>query len=386
MNAFKLPFLFLIAFLIGADEFLLGPILTPIGTDLGVMPERVTLFITAYALPLALLAPAFGFLSDRHGRLAVLLPSTAMFALASILTGFVTSFEWGIATRVLTGIASAGMLPIAFALAADESEDAAKSISFVMGGLTTGLMAGPGLGAYLTELWSWRAAFITLGLAALAVAGFGPVIVKKSDRSANESGPSTGDGRLFVPGTVGALCGMFFGLGGAIGLYSMVGERLRDGLHLDTQQIGLVYVGFGMLSVAGNALAPAAIRRIGGGRPAMRLAMAIVLACLAVVFALPDPALLAVLLALGVWAVVGGIGAPGLEAHIASLSDTHRGVLLALSTSAANLGVALSAALAGEAYLRGTLWVAGLGVILLSISVMALARPRSRCSASGNVA
>lgn len=47
--------LFLIAFLVGSDEFLLGPILTPIGADLGVSTERITLFIGAYALPLALL-------------------------------------------------------------------------------------------------------------------------------------------------------------------------------------------------------------------------------------------------------------------------------------------------------------------------------------------
>ncbi|SIS96417.1 MFS transporter [Paracoccus saliphilus] len=178
---------------------------------------------------------------------------------------------------------------------------------------------------------------------------------------------------------------MFFGLGGAVGIYSLVGERLRDGLHLDTHQIGLVYVGFGILSVAGNALAPTAIRRIGGGRRAMRLATANVIVCLAVVFVLPNPTLLAVVLALGVWTIVGGIGAPGLEAHIAGLSDTHRGVLLALSTSAANLGGALFAALAGEAYLRGNLWVGGLGFILLSISVMALVKPRSRCSAAKNI-
>ncbi|EKF18611.1 MFS transporter [Nitratireductor pacificus pht-3B] len=384
MNAFKHPFLFLVAFLVGADEFLLGPILTPIGNDLGVVPERVTLFVTAYALPLALLAPLFGFLSDRHGRLAVLLPSTAVFALASVLTGFVSSFEWGIATRALTGVASAGMLPIAFALAADESEEAAKSIAFVMSGLTTGLMAGPGLGAYLTELWSWRAAFVALGLAALAVGAIGPAVLRNGRRPERQRRTGPGGGRLLVPGTVGSLCGMFFGLGGAVGIYSLVGERLRDGLYLDTQQVGLVYVGFGVLSVAGNALAPAAIRRIGGGRRAMRLAMALVIVCLAVVFALPDPALLAVVLALGVWAVAGGIGAPGLEAHIAGLSQTHRGVLLALSTSAANLGVALSAALAGEAYLRGSLWVAGLGFVLLSISVMALARPRGAASATEN--
>jgi hypothetical protein len=30
----RLIFLFLIAFLVGADQFLLGPILAPIGTDL----------------------------------------------------------------------------------------------------------------------------------------------------------------------------------------------------------------------------------------------------------------------------------------------------------------------------------------------------------------
>lgn len=106
MKRIKLPFLFLIAFLVGADEFLLGPILTPIGDDLDVAPERVTLFITAYALPLAILAPLFGFLSDRRGRLPVLLPSTALFAVASILTGLVASFEWGIARYARDGAAA----------------------------------------------------------------------------------------------------------------------------------------------------------------------------------------------------------------------------------------------------------------------------------------
>ncbi|EFO47081.1 MFS transporter [Vibrio parahaemolyticus AQ4037] len=45
--------LFLIAFLVGADELLLGSILEPIGGDLGVPPSQVTLFITAYSLAIA---------------------------------------------------------------------------------------------------------------------------------------------------------------------------------------------------------------------------------------------------------------------------------------------------------------------------------------------
>ncbi len=42
--------LFLVAFLVGADELMLGSILEPIGNDLSVQPSQVTLFITAYSL------------------------------------------------------------------------------------------------------------------------------------------------------------------------------------------------------------------------------------------------------------------------------------------------------------------------------------------------
>ena len=45
--------LFLVAFLVGADELMLGSILEPIGNDLSVQPSQVTLFITAYSLAIA---------------------------------------------------------------------------------------------------------------------------------------------------------------------------------------------------------------------------------------------------------------------------------------------------------------------------------------------
>ncbi|MBX9450400.1 MAG: MFS transporter [Mesorhizobium sp.] len=375
MTAIKFPILFLIAFLVGSDEFLLGPILAPIGNDLGVPPERVTLFIAAYALPLALLAPAAGFLSDRYGRLSVLLPATAIVAVASILTGFAASFGWALAMRVLTGVGSAGMLPIAFAMAADEGDQSARGISFVMGGLTTGIMISPGLGAFVSDLWSWRAAFILLGAAAL-VTVLPALVLWRSNKPVAHGEVPASRSRVLVPGAVGALCGMFFGIGGAVGVYSLVGERLRDVLILDTQQIGLVYVGFGVLSVAGNALAPGAIRRIGGARQTMRLAIGAVVLCVVAVFALPNPSLPSIGLALAVWALLGGIGAPALQAHIARLSAARRGTLMALGSSALNLGVALAATLAGEAYLHGSGWVALLGAVLLTIAVVALARPR----------
>lgn len=99
MTSLRLTILFLIAFLVGADEFLLGPILTPIGRDLAVPPERVTFFVAAYSLPLAVLAPVAGALSDRFGRMIVLLPACTLFGLASIATALAPSFEAGLAWR-----------------------------------------------------------------------------------------------------------------------------------------------------------------------------------------------------------------------------------------------------------------------------------------------
>jgi MFS family permease len=65
-----------------------------------------------------MITPLLGTLSDRLGRMKMILPATLLFGAASVVTGLVESFEWGLASRVLTGLASAGMLSIAFAMAA----------------------------------------------------------------------------------------------------------------------------------------------------------------------------------------------------------------------------------------------------------------------------
>lgn len=162
--------LFFIAFLVGADELLLGSILEPIGGDLGVPPSQVTLFITAYSLAIAFCAPYLGRWSDRVGRLRLMLPACFVFGISSILTGLVSQFEWALVTRVVTGIASAGMLPIAFALAGDaKGGRSMRQIVMVQAGLTLGMITSPAIGALITQLLSWRAAFIILGMAALAV-------------------------------------------------------------------------------------------------------------------------------------------------------------------------------------------------------------------------
>lgn len=217
--------LFLIAFLVGADELMLGPLLAPISAELGVAPERVTLFITAYSVALALIAPLLGDLSDRRGRLRVMLPASLLFGAASVATGLVASFEVGLATRVITGLASAGMLPIAFAMAADGAPaDAMKRIAWVQSGLTLGMISSPAVGALLAQLSSWRTPFIVLGLCAWAVAGaLAWLTVRTQQVHASGTHPAPQGSVLAIPGALGALLAMGLGLGGGIGSPALQG-------------------------------------------------------------------------------------------------------------------------------------------------------------------
>lgn len=371
--------LFFIAFLVGADELMLGPILVPIGHDLGVQPERVTLFITAYSVALAIVAPALGVLSDRLGRMRVMLPAALLFGAASIATGLVSSFEWGLTTRVLTGIASAGMLPIAFAMAADAStnasNDAMTRIAWVQSGLTLGMISSPALGALLAEWLSWRAAFMVLGVCAWCVAGALAVVFV---RSKTVEAPAIHDGdekvtKIWaIPGATGALLAMFFGLGGGIGLFNLIGQHLRDTLGMSIWSVGVMYAVLGGSSVIGNMLMPRVAGRLESGRQVMRLAL---IACLIVsigFYLYPAQQLLVLILPLVMWSLAGGVGSPALQSYIAQLSNAHRGILMSLAMTMMHLGVAIWSGVAGFAYSVGPIGMAILATLLFGAAIAVL--------------
>ncbi|MCS6095974.1 MFS transporter [Shewanella baltica] len=371
--------LFFIAFLVGADELMLGPILVPIGHDLGVQPERVTLFITAYSVALAIVAPALGVLSDRLGRMRVMLPAALLFGAASIATGLVSSFEWGLTTRVLTGIASAGMLPIAFAMAADAStnasNDAMTRIAWVQSGLTLGMISSPALGALLAEWLSWRAAFMVLGVCAWCVAGALAVVFV---RSKTVEAPAIHDGdekvtKIWaIPGATGALLAMFFGLGGGIGLFNLIGQHLRDTLGMSIWSVGVMYAVLGGSSVIGNMLMPRVAGRLESGRQVMRLALIVCLIVSIGFYLYPAQQLLVLILPLVMWSLAGGVGSPALQSYIAQLSNAHRGILMSLAMTMMHLGVAIWSGVAGFAYSVGPIGMAILATLLFGAAIAVL--------------
>ncbi|WP_429180893.1 MFS transporter [Aeromonas salmonicida] len=371
--------LFLIAFLVGADELMLGPILAPIGKDLGVQPERITLFITAYSVALAMVAPLLGSLSDRLGRIKVMLPAALLFGAASVATGLVENFEWGLASRVLTGLASAGMLPIAFAMAADSvGTDAMKRIAWVQAGLTLGMIASPAVGALLTQWLSWRAAFILLGVCAWCVAA--ALALLPTNQEPAETSREHQDGKatriLAIPGAIGALLAMCLDLGGGIGLFNLVGQHLRDTQEWSIGSVGGLYALLGIISVIGNLLMPRLSSRVESGRTLMRMALVVCLLVSVWFYLYPArqpmlPPMLPIVPLL-LWALAGGIGSPALQGYIAQLSAAHRGMLMSLAMTMMHLGVALWSGVAGFAYSAGPVALAALAILLFGSAIVVL--------------
>nr|WP_250158395.1 hypothetical protein [Vibrio alginolyticus] len=104
----------------------------------------------------------------------------------------------------------------------------------------------------------------------------------------------------------------------------------------------------------------------------MRVALMVCIPCSAWVFSSEMSTVTAYLPALVLWSLAGGVGSSALQAHIASLSDEYRGVLMSFGMSMMHFGVAIWSALAGFAYSVGNEWVAFVALLLFGSAVVIL--------------
>lgn len=104
-----------------------------------------------YLFALFLFAPLWGRLSDRHGRVLVLLIGFASFLLGSVGTAMAPSLGVVYAARLLAGAGAAAIVPTAQAYIADLSSTVDRSRRFVLLGSSSfiGFLAGPAFGTWL---------------------------------------------------------------------------------------------------------------------------------------------------------------------------------------------------------------------------------------------
>src|SRR5947207_967856 len=143
------------------DATAMNFILPVLQGDLHATVAEVQWVIEAYQLFLAALILLGGALGDRFGRRKVFAAGVFVFALASAACGLAPSAGFLIAARAVQGVGGALLTPGSLALitgAYDDTERGAAIGSWsAFSALTSA--AGPVLGGWLAQHFSWRAIF-----------------------------------------------------------------------------------------------------------------------------------------------------------------------------------------------------------------------------------
>jgi YNFM family putative membrane transporter len=145
------------------------PILPNLASEFRLLPASASLSQSVTTLTLAFCLLVAGSISEVYGRKVIMSISAVTASILAILSGFSSTFDMLLVTRVLQGIALAGLPAIAMAYISEEFDR--KDIPFAMGlyisGNTIGGMSGRLIIGLIANIFTWRSALIFIGVIGL---------------------------------------------------------------------------------------------------------------------------------------------------------------------------------------------------------------------------
>src|SRR5882724_2415585 len=97
----------------------LDPVLPHVADDFGVSIAAAASFAAVFAFTFAVIQPVIGAAADLFGKARLMIGCLVLLGLANILGAISTSFPMLFATRILAGIGSGGVFPVALSLTSD---------------------------------------------------------------------------------------------------------------------------------------------------------------------------------------------------------------------------------------------------------------------------
>lgn len=370
------------AFLVGLDSMITVPLVPEIAADTNTEARAGGLFVSAYALFFALIAPLCGAMSDRLGRRRILCTGLVIFALANVLTGLGGDFTVILVSRAVAGLGSAMIMPSVYAMVAENFpfEQRGKIMGIVVAGLLSSTVIGVPIGSYLAYLFGWRAAFFAVAVVAVLVYVTVLLLLPAAAPKDPSERPS-GNPVLIYFGMIRRACttpALLCVLGSTLlwsaalyGMFSNIGVFFAERFDFNEAQTGFAIMASGAGSMVGALL---------GGRIADRLGKRRVLVVAALVAAsgvsavpLIGSHLVVVLVVFVLWGTAVGVGQPTLNALVSELKPEMRGTALALNGSAQYGGMMLATSIAA-ALLQNDLSFSVIGILcgLCALAVLPL--------------
>jgi len=168
----------------------LDPVLPHVADDFGVSIATAASFAAVFAFTFAIVQPVLGAAADLFGKARLMIVCLVLLGLANILGAISTSFPLLFATRILAGIGSGGVFPVALGLTSDlvGPEKRQVAIGRTLAGAMTGNLLGASASGIIGDFLGWRGVLAVLGglvvLASVAVAaGFRGAALTRAPRT-----------------------------------------------------------------------------------------------------------------------------------------------------------------------------------------------------------
>ncbi|MEW5919887.1 MAG: MFS transporter [Bacillota bacterium] len=166
----------IVPFLMVLGNSMLIPEFPAIKKAMQINQFQVGLLITFFSAPAAVAIPLLGYLSDRVGRKAIIIPALLLYGAGGAVSGFASMlmqnpYNLVLVGRVVQGLGAAGTGPIAMALAGDlfKTSERSESMGILEAANGLGKVLSPIIGAAVA-LIVWYALFFSYAILSIPAA------------------------------------------------------------------------------------------------------------------------------------------------------------------------------------------------------------------------
>ena len=148
----------------------LDPVLPHVAEEFSISIATAASFAAVFAFTFAVVQPVLGAAADLFGKVRLMIACLVILGVANMLGSIANSFPLLFATRILAGVGSGGVFPVALSLTSDlvGPEKRQVAIGRTLAGSMTGNLLGASFSGVIGDFLGWRGVLAILG--ALVVA------------------------------------------------------------------------------------------------------------------------------------------------------------------------------------------------------------------------
>lgn len=364
----QVPALLAAVLLVGANAFVLSPLLSEVATGLNTQPYRIAWSISVFGAATAISSLTLAGLIDRMPAGRILGGAAILLALAEMASAASQSWLWLALAQAVAGIATGILLPGTYATAAATAPKGREAgrMGMVLTGWAMALVMAVPLAAVVADRFGWRLVYILLAALSAIVAILLTVALRKVQ--SNAMGRTQPWNALRLPGVAPLLIVMFTYMTAFYGSFAFFGEGVREAFELSTGYTGTYILAYGLgFGLAGIVISIATPQISRGYIMTILVAITASYACWRFALATKELAFVAAV----IWGALNQLGLNALVVSLNRCAADTRGAVMGLNSAVTYSAVFAGPLIMGPLYhSAGFPAVSSLAAVLVAIGAL----------------